>query len=156
MTELKQPDQQLLQAWLTDIHVEHHLCGECEGLHINALQSLEGVVNSRVFLQEHGLLFSTEIEVRPMAILALAADLGRINMDYPNLKIFLDVVDDSTPQLVVAATMLTTAGIAARQFDNFIVSTLDGVRLLVDECQQMDYLFVEPAGMPAAGSRALH
>ncbi|MEM1113184.1 MAG: YbjN domain-containing protein [Pseudomonadota bacterium] len=156
MADLKTPDRELLEAWLKAIHVEHHLCPECDSLHITALQSLEGVVNSRLVLQPANLLFSTELEIRPMAILALAADLGRINMDYPNLKVFLDVVDDATPQLVVASNLLFGAGVTAPQFNEFIVNTLDGSRLLADECLQLDYLFAEAARQGAGASQALH
>ncbi len=156
MTDLKMPDRTMLETWLKGIHVEHYLCGECEGLHINALQSLEGVVNSRLFLQKTNLLFSTELELRPMAILAVAADLGRINMDYPTLKIFLDVVDDATPQLVVAGNLMTSAGISEDQFAEFTVNVLDGTRLLADECLQLDYLFAEADRPRSGGSQALH
>ena len=156
MTELQTPDRSVLEDWLTDIHVENYVCGECEGLHVNALQALEGVVNSRIFQQQGNILFSTELEIRPMAVLPLAADLSRINMDYPTLKIFLDVVDDATPQLVIAANLLCAAGIAQAQFADFVVSTMDGARLLADECFRLDYLFAE-AGRPSmTESRSVH
>ena len=156
MSQIQIPDRALLEQWLKTMHVEHYLCGECEGLHINALQSIEGVVNSRLFVQKSNLLLSTELEVRPMAILALAADLGRINMDYPTLKIFLDVVDDATPQLVVAGNLLSSSGVSEAQFGDFVVNALDGTRLLADECLSLDYLFAESGQQAPGGSQALH
>ena len=156
MSELHKPDRPLLEDWFDEIHVEHYLCGECEGLHISALHDIEGVVNSRVFVQQTSVLFSTELEVRPMAVLPLSSELGRINMDYPSLKVFLDVVDDATPQLVVATHMLSGAGIARAQFEEFVVNTMDGTRLLADECLQLDYLFAEAGRPRVGGSSALH
>jgi len=156
MTQLVQPDRESLESWLRDIHVDNYLCGECEGLHISALQSLEGVVNSRIFVQQSTILFSTELEVRPMAVLPLASDLGRINMDYPNLKVFLDVVDDETPQLVVSAHLLSGAGVAQRQFDEFVVNTIDAARLLADECLNLDYLFAETGRPRVGGGSSVH
>jgi hypothetical protein len=156
MTNLPRPDRALLEDWLTNSHIEHYLCGECEGLHVRALQELEGVVNSRVFVQQTHLLCSTELEIRPMAVLPLASDLGRINMDYPSLKVFLDVVDDETPQLVVAANMLSSAGVDEQQFAAFMLNVIDGTRLLADECLQLDYLFAEASGPRAQGSRSVH
>jgi len=156
MSELIQPNRALIENWLTQSHVEHYICPECEGLHINAVQAAEGVVNSRIFVQQGRLLFSTELEVRPMAVLPLAADLGRMNMDYPSLKIFLDVVDDETPQLVAATHMLTGVGISLKQFAEFVATTIDGVRLLAEECLQLDYLFAEAERPQASGSRSVH
>lgn len=156
MTKLAQPDRTQLEAWLTSSHIDHYLCGECEGLHVRSLQELEGVVNSRVFVQQTHLLCSTELEIRPMAVLPLASDLGRINMDYPTLKVFLDIVDDETPQLVVAANMLASAGIDERQFAAFMLEVIDGTRLLADECLQLDYLFAQAGNPRAQGSRSVH
>ncbi len=156
MSELVQPDREQLERWLQELHVENYLCGECEGLHVSALQSLEGVVNSRLFVQKSNILLSTELEIRPMAVLPLASDLGRINMDYPSLKVFLDVVDDETPQLVATAHLLSGAGVAQRQFDEFIVNTIDGTRLLADECLNLDYLFAEAGRPRAGGSNSVH
>jgi hypothetical protein len=156
MADLYTPDSDLLQNWLSDTHVEHYLCGDCEGLHINALQSIEGVIFSRIFLQPYGLVFATELDVRPMAVMAIAADQGRLSMDYPTLKIFLDVVDNAPPQLVVTANMLVGSGITPEQFSEFVVTTMEGSRQLADECLRMDYLFAEPGSVPEGESRSIH
>jgi hypothetical protein len=91
-----------------------------------------------------------------MALLPLSSELGRINMDYPSLKVFLDVVDDATPQLVVATHLLSGAGISPAQFQEFVVNTMDGTRLLADECLQLDYLFAQASRPRVGGSSALH
>ncbi|MFV0278899.1 MAG: YbjN domain-containing protein, partial [Parahaliea sp.] len=152
------PDRTLLEHWMKQTKVAFDLCGECEGLHVRALQSLEGVVDSRILLEHFGLVFSSGLEVRPMALLPLAADLGRINMDYPNLKVFLDVVDDATPQLIIAGFLPVQAGLTRDQFASFVVMTMEGTRQLIDECLRLDYLF--PEGEPQRGggapNRALH
>ena len=156
MSNLQNPDRATLEEWLQDMHVDNYLCGECEGLHVTALQSVEGIVNSRIFVQQSNLLFTTELEIRPMAVLPLSSELGRINMDYPSLKVFLDVVDDATPQLVVAAGLLSSAGVAQQQFSDFVITTMDGTRLLADECLQLDFLFAEASQPRAGGSRSVH
>jgi copper chaperone CopZ len=157
MTNLQHPTRDLLERWLEEIHVENYHCGHCEGLHISALHALDGTVNSRIYLEESVLFFSTSFEVRPTALLPLSAELGRLNMDYPTLKLFLDVVDDATPQLVASACMLTSSRITADQFAEFVVITLDGTRLLAEECLQLDYLFTEADQLQAEeGSRSLH
>lgn len=156
MEETHTPERALLESWLKETHVEHYLCGHCEGLHISAMQNLEGVANSRIYLENYGLIFSTELEIRPMALLPAAADLGRLNMDYPTLKIFLDVVDDATPHLVVAANLLISAGVTPGQFNEFVASTMEGTQHLADECLRLDYLFAEIGPASGGGSRSVH
>jgi hypothetical protein len=156
MTNLQLPDRDLIERWLEDIHVENYLCGECEGLHINAVHALGGVANSRIYLEQSILMFSTALIVRPTALLPLAADLGRLNMDYATLKIFLDVVDDATPQLIASAHLLTGSRITPDQFATFVITTLDGTRMLAEECLQLNYLFTEIDELEAQGSRSLH
>jgi hypothetical protein len=156
MTNLQQPDRDLLERWLEDIRVENYLCGHCEGLHISALHALDGVVDSRIYLEKSVLFFSTTFEIRPTALLPVAADLGRLNMNYPTLKIFPDIVDDATPQLVASAHLLINSRITPDQFAEFVVNTVDGTRMLAEECLQLDYLFTEADHLRAEGSRALH
>ena len=153
---LVKPDRQQLIRWLQQAHVDFSECGECEGLHLAALQGIEGVIDSRVFLERYGLLLTTEIEIRPMALLPLAADLGRLNMDYPTLKIFLDVVDDATPQLVMAGVFPGQAGLTLNQFAQFVSSTMDATRQLAAECLQLDYLFAEGERPPSSSRSSLH
>ena len=156
MTNLQQPDRDLLERWLEDIHVDNYLCGECEGLHISAVHEMEGVVNSRIYLEQGILYFSTALIVRPTALLPLAADMARLNMDYATLKIFLDVVDDATPQLIASAHILTGSRITPDQFATFVITTLDGTRMLAQECLQLNYLFTDIDELDAPSSRSLH
>lgn len=149
-------DRALLMRWLEEARVEYSECNECDGLHLAALKSIEGVIDSRVFLERYGLLLTTELEIRPMALLPLAADLGRINMDYPTLKVFLDVVDDATPQLVIAGTLPTQAGLTLAQCAHFLSTTMDATRQLCAECLQLDYLFEEGLDQGQTPNRALH
>ena len=152
---LQRPNRKLLMQWLRDARVDFSECGECEGLHLAALQSIEGVIDSRLFLERYGLLLTTELEIRPMALLPLAADLGRINMDFPTLKIFLDVVDDATPQLVMAG-VLPLNQLELTQFAQFVSATMEATRTLAAECLQLDYLFEEGERRQAPGRSSLH
>jgi hypothetical protein len=86
----------------------------------------------------------------------MSADLGRINMDYPILKIFLDVVDDATPQLVIAGVLQTQAGLTLEQTAQFISSCMDATRQLAAECLQQDYLFAEGEGRAITSAKSLH
>jgi Putative bacterial sensory transduction regulator len=143
MPQIEKPDRALLEHWMEETHVAFDLCGECEGLHVRALQALDGVVDSRILLEHYGLVFTTGLEVRPMALLPLSADLHRLNMEFPTLKLFLDIIDDATPQLVIAGFLPTGAGLTRDQFAGFVVMVMEGTRQLADECLRLDYLFPE-------------
>jgi len=140
MSDSAAPDQMQLERWLNRAGIDYYLCDQCNGLHLSGLQELEGVVDSRVFIEPWGLLVSTELVVRPVALLPIAADLGRLNVDYPTLKLFLDIVDDAMPQLVAGAMQLSGAGISETQFQLFVGTAMESVRQLVAECQHLDYL----------------
>lgn len=140
MSETLPLERSQLEHWLSRAGIEHYICDQCNGLHLAGLQELEGVVDSRIFVESWGLLVSTELVIRPVALLPLVADLSRLNIDYPTLKLFLDVVDDAMPQLVAGATCLTGAGITEEQFRRFVGTTTEAVRQLVSECRHLDYL----------------
>jgi hypothetical protein len=156
MLEPQVPDRGILERWLRDSLVEFEDCGRCDGLHLPPLRSVEGVIDSRLFLERYGLLLTTELEIRPMAVLPLSADLGRLNMDYPTVKVFLDVADDAIPQLVIAGVLPTGAGITPEQCAAFIALTLEETRQLAADCLQLNYLFAEPEGGRPEPTRSLH
>ncbi len=91
-----------------------------------------------------------------MALLPLAADLGRMNMDYPTLKLFQDVVDDATPQLVAAGILPAAAGLTLEQVANFLSMTIAATRQLAEECLQLNYLFAQSEGPQPGSASALH
>lgn len=150
------PDRSQLEQWLGRAGFDHYTCDQCTGLHLSSLQELEGVVDSRLFAEPWGLLFSTELEIRPSALLVVTADLGRLHMDYPTLKLFLDVVDDGMPQLVVGSTQLTGAGLEEEQFRLFIATAGDATRQLVAEALHLDYILPAEGGEQAQKQPHVH
>lgn len=140
MFEQQPMDTAQLGAWLTQAGIEHYLCDHCEGIHLRGVQELEGVVESRLFQEDWGLLISTEFLLRPTAILAAVAELGRLNIDYPTLKLFLDIVDDAIPQLVAGSSVLTKAGLTEVQFALYVSTSLEMMKLLGGELLQLEYL----------------
>ena len=135
------PSQALIEKWLTAMGLNHYTCEQCTALHISVAQGEDASLESRLFIEEWGLLLSAEFQVRPTAMMLLAGELGQLNANYPTLKLFLDIVDDAVPQLVAGATALTGAGISADQFALFISTSLDAVAALAGELQQMDCLY---------------
>lgn len=145
------PSFEVVMRWLTQGQIPHYLCEQCHGIHIVDIQSLEGVLESRLFVESEGLMFTTELEIRPVGLLPLVADLGRLNMNYPTLKIFVDVVDDNLPRLMICDTIHIAAGLTDEQLQLFMTSAISGMKQLYGECEQAGYLNPpeESAGMSA-------
>ncbi|WP_281645596.1 YbjN domain-containing protein [Parendozoicomonas sp. Alg238-R29] len=141
MHDLLIPDVALLETWLTETGYESYICDQCSGLHVSALQSMDGILDSRLFIEPWGIMFTTELDIRNAAVLAVSADLMRLNMSYPALKLFLNTPDDASPMLVASASILTTQGMTVPQFNEYFAVTLETVRQLLQDCQQSQYLF---------------
>ncbi|MCK0536651.1 YbjN domain-containing protein [Alcanivorax quisquiliarum] len=146
MLSLVTPDAGHLERWLQQAGIEYYICDQCHGLHLSALQAREGVLDARLFLEDDGILLSTELEIRPSSLFLVQADLGRLNMSFPMLKIFLDVNDDTLPRMVACDLLLTQQGITAKQFAYFVQSCMDACQQLLDDCQQTDCL-MGPEGL---------
>lgn len=155
MSDIHTPLADHLHQWLRNARIDYYLCNHCNGLHLSDLQGLAGVVESRLFVEDWGLLISTEYVVRPTAILPLATDLGRLNASYPSLKLFLDIIDDAMPQLVAGATVLTGAGISEEQFVLFVTTAQDMMTRLAGELTELDFLLPEE-GREQTPSRQFH
>lgn len=148
------PTFEVILRWLSQGQFPHYMCDQCHGIHVVDVQSLEGVLESRLFVEDEGLMFSTELEVRPAALLPLIADLGRLNINYPSLKVFVDVVDDNLPRLMICNSMLISAGLTPEQLQLFMRTSIDGIKQLYAECEQANYLSA-PEMAPNPGD-ALH
>ncbi|GAA4493889.1 YbjN domain-containing protein [Pseudaeromonas paramecii] len=147
------PNFDIIIRWLQQGQIPHYMCDQCHGIHMVDVQSMEGVLESRLFVESEGLLLSTELEVRPSGLLLLVSELGRLNMNYPALKIFVDVVDDNLPRLMVCASAYIEAGMTPEQLTLFVQRTLAATQQLISECEQLGVL-----NPPESGSdlRAVH
>lgn len=134
------PSFEVVMRWLSQGQFPHYLCDQCHGIHVVDLQSLEGVLESRLFVENDGIMFTTELEIRPTALLPLVADLGRLNMNYPALKVFVDVVDDNLPRLMICDSLATAAGLTDEQLHLFMRTTIEATQRLYGECEQMGFL----------------
>ncbi len=143
MHDLLVPDIALLEKWLSEVGYQSYVCDQCSGLHISSLQAQDGVLDSRLFVEPWGILFTTELEVRNAGILPVTADLTRMNMSYPTLKLFLDTPDETVPMLVMTSSILTSQGVTVAQFHEFFGVASETKSQLLHECQQLQYLPVE-------------
>lgn len=141
MLMLLVPDAAQVERWLQQASIHHYICDQCHGLHLSELQGRDGVLDSRIFVEEDGLLLTTEVEIRPASLLMMLSEIARLNMTWPTLKIFIDLNDDALPRLVACDLLLARAGVSFEQFVQFAQANIDATAQLLEECQQLDCLF---------------
>lgn len=120
MNTLHVADYPQVKQWLSAAGIKHYLCDHCQGLHLTDLNQQDGVLESRLFVQEEGLLLTTEMELRPSMLMAINAELSAMNMAHPALKCFIDMLDDTLPQLVCCGFLPRQAGLSAEQVVQFV------------------------------------
>ena len=89
------------------------------------------------------------------------AETSPLNMQFPLLKIFGDVNDDTLPRLVACSLMLSRQGVTFEQFIHFLQAVVGETVEMLDQCQQNNWLCWPDEDEDAGGddqqtSHALH
>lgn len=122
---LELPDSDHVMQWLDKMNESHFVCDACHGIHLSRLQSETIGLEGRVFVEDYGILLTAEVAIRPSLMISLAGEMSNINAGYPFLKVFVDVVDQELPRLVIANTLLMgKVGVSFEQFQLFIETTV--------------------------------
>ena len=140
MEPLFVPDSNQVKRWLNEGSTTNYICEHCDGLHLSELQQMDGVLDSRIFVESDHLILTTELELRPTSLLPLTIEMGRLNMAFPHSKIFVEVTDKALPKLIIMDTLHTRAGVSFSQFRHFLLTTMESSRQLVTDCQSMGVL----------------
>lgn len=119
MDSLVVPTLDTLRRWLDNLGVSFFECDTCQALHLPHMQNFEGVFDAKIDLVDNVVMFSAMAEIKPSALLTVAADLSAINAGSLTLKAFLDIQDDNLPKLVVCQTLLVEMGVTVAQFEAF-------------------------------------
>lgn len=122
-------------------------CDTCQALHLPHMQNFDGIYDAKLDLVDNTLLFSAMAEVRPSALLPLAADLSAINASSLTVKAFLDMQDDNLPKLVVCQSLSVMRGITYEQFEWFVRQSEEQISMVILEAgaHQMLYTAEEDA-----------
>ena len=141
MDSLVVPGLDTLRQWLDQLSINFFECDTCQALHLPHMQNFDGVFDAKVDLVNDVLLFTAMAEVKPSALLALAADLSAINASSLTVKAFLDMQDDNLPKLVVCQTLSIGPGIAFEQFAWFMRQSEEQVSMVIMEANAHQLLF---------------
>ncbi|HFK4476992.1 TPA: YbjN domain-containing protein [Citrobacter sedlakii] len=141
MTSLVVPDLDTLRQWLDDLGMSFFECDTCQALHLPHMQNFDGIYDAKLDLVDNTLLFSAMAEVRPSALLPLAADLSAINASSLTVKAFLDMQDDNLPKLVVCQSLSVMRGITYEQFEWFVRQSEEQISMVILEAGAHQMLY---------------
>ena len=141
MDSLVVPDLNTLRHWLDEMGISFYECDTCQALHLPHMQNFEGIFDAKIDLLDNVVLFSALAEVKPSALLPLAADLSAINASSLTVKAFLDVQDDNLPKLVVCQSLSVNVGVSREQFEWFFRQSEEQVSMVILEAGAHQMLF---------------
>ena len=121
MTSLVVPGLDTLRQWLDDLGMSFFECDNCQALHLPHMQNFDGVFDAKIDLIDNTILFSAMAEVRPSAVLPLAADLSAI------------MQDDNLPKLVVCQSLSVMQGVTYEQFAWFVRRSEEQISMVILE-----------------------
>jgi len=158
MTSLVVPGLDTLRQWLDDLGMSFFECDNCQALHLPHMQNFDGVFDAKIDLIDNTILFSAMAEVRPSAVLPLAADLSAINASSLTVKAFLDMQDDNLPKLVVCQSLSASVGLTFPQFAAFIQQSEEQISMVMLEASAHHLLYnaEEGAEQPESAGNFLH
>ncbi|MBS0847751.1 YbjN domain-containing protein [Citrobacter sp. JGM124] len=141
MDSLVIPTLDILRRWLDDNGVSFFECDTCQALHLPHMQNFDGVYDAKIDLLDDVILFSALAEVKPTALLPLAADISAINASSLTVKAFLDIQDDNLPKLVVCQSLNASVGITPHQFAAFLKQSEEQISMVILEANANQLLF---------------
>lgn len=142
MNSLIAPGLDTLRQWLDELGISFFECDTCQALHLPHMQNFDGVFDAKIDLINDVILFTAMAEVKPSALLALAADLSAINASSLTVKAFLDIQDDNLPKLVVCQTLSSGAGVTLEQFAWFMRQSEEQISMVILEARAHQLLLV--------------
>lgn len=154
MNSLVAPGLDTLRQWLDELGISFFECDTCQALHLPHMQNFDGVFDAKIDLINDVVLFTAMAEVKPSALLALAADLSAINASSLTVKAFLDIQDDNLPKLVVCQTLSSGAGVTLEQFAWFMRQSEEQISMVILEARAHQLLFVPEEEELKAGEDA--
>lgn len=129
-----------IAAWLSKLKTDYYQCQDCLGLHIVRIQKSGDVCDAKIELIDDILSYRIVVEIRQTAIATLLAELSVINASSRFLKIFMEMLDDSTPKLVIMHSIACGEGLSFRQFTVFLQQIEEEALQIIGELKQCDML----------------
>ncbi|GAA5188191.1 YbjN domain-containing protein [Ferrimonas gelatinilytica] len=141
MPNLPVPNHDTLRSWLEQSQIEYFLCGSCEGLHLPQLQEINGIYDAKIEIEGEFVYLSASIEIRPTGLMTAFAKMSELNSQYPTLKIFVEMVDDTLPRILLCHNLALTPGISPDQFHFFVSDCIEQMSQAAKEIEALNVVF---------------
>lgn len=152
---MNQLNNEELRTWLNRAQIENFECGQCDGIHLSALDSGDGPVECRVMHRPDALMLLTQVELRPSAVLPMGAFAGVLCAEFPEIKVHVECPDEEVPSLVISHAVPHLLNIGEASFVRWIQWYLALTQQVIDEARQSG-LLGNPADQAAGAGGALH
>ncbi len=144
-------NNQELRRWLERAQIENFECGQCDGIHLSALDSGEGPVECRVMHRPEALMLLTQVELRPSAILPMGAFAGVLCAEFPEIKVHVECPDEEVPSLVISHAAPHLFKLEEQVFVGWIRWYLVQTQQIIDEARHSGLLGNAPEQEASAG-----
>lgn len=152
---MKKLERDTLQQWLTQAKIECYVCPDCEGLHLTIWEAKEGVLESRLFVDDGRLSMLTEIAIRPSAVLPLQGAVHFMNYDYGFLKVMLAMADNDVPRLLLNHALPNTQ-LNETQVIDWLTSLQGEMDAVFKHLAEMDVIYTDDADLMTDYDDQLH
>lgn len=156
MDSLLVPDLDILRRWLDEMGISFFECDTCQALHLPHMQNFDGIFDAKIDLLDNVVLFSALAEVKPSALLPVAADLSAINASSLTIKAFLDIQDDNLPKLVVCQALSVQVGVTREQFEWFFRQSEEQISMVILEAGANQLLYKSEDEEPVREEPVVH
>lgn len=140
MSVIQYVDQESILNWLENLDFKHYMCGQCQGAHISDVQLKDGVIESRLFVEQDCIIYTTELDIRHSALFSVSAELHNLNATYANLKLFLDISDNCPSRLIICDTVWISAGLSREQFNVFLRAAINAKLEIIEILTNCQFL----------------
>lgn len=155
MDALVKPDLGTLRDWMDQKNIEWFECGQCQSLHLTAMQHIAGVFDAKLDILDEVILVSLSADIRPSALLAMVGELSQINASALTIKAFIDIQEDNSAKLVLCQSLMIGCGLTLSQFAFFMQQSEDHLTMMIMELAAGHMLATEEMAADSAQNAPL-
>jgi hypothetical protein len=131
-----------VQQWIEAEKLEAYVCDDCDGIHLPIWEAQDGVLESRVFVDEFRCHFLLEIALRFSAVLPLQGAVHFMNYDATLVKVMLTMADNDVPRLLISHA-LPAKYLTQNQFNQWLTMLLEETDALYKQLIDMEVLLLD-------------
>jgi hypothetical protein len=131
-----------VQQWIEAEKLDVYVCGDCEGIHLPLWEGQEGVLESRIFVDEFRCHFLLEIALRFSAVLPLQGAVHFMNYDATLVKVMLTMADNDVPRLLISHAV-PAKHLTQKQFSQWLTMLLEETDSLYKQLVDMEVLLLD-------------